>query len=129
MNHNRLHGRDLLHRWEGNPAITLEDIPFAANTVFNGTPMASNGKIYLLLRIEGLEGYSFFALARSTDGFHFTVDEKPVMLPAQDGPFAEYETKGIEDPRVTFIDGTCYVVYTPVGPLGPRIAIAKTVIL
>ena len=126
MRNNRIRGMDLLQRWEGNPAITLEDIPFEANTVFNGTPMVANGEIYLLLRIEGLQGYSFFALARSKDGLHFTVDEKPAMLPACEGPFAEYETKGIEDPRVTFIDGTCYVVYTPVGQLGPRIAIAKT---
>jgi predicted GH43/DUF377 family glycosyl hydrolase len=126
MGYNRIYGRDLLHRWEGNPAITLEDIPFQANTVFNGTPMVANGEFYLLVRIEGLQGYSFFALARSKDGFSFTVDEKPVMLPVREGPFAEYETKGIEDPRVTFIDGTCYVVYTPVGQFGPRIAIAKT---
>jgi predicted GH43/DUF377 family glycosyl hydrolase len=126
MGHQKIFSRDLLHRWEGNPAITLEDIPFQANTVFNGTPIVANGGVYLLLRIEGLEGYSFFALARSKDGLRFTVDEKPVMLPACEGPFAEYETKGIEDPRVTLIDGTCYVVYTPVGPLGPRIAIAKT---
>ena len=126
MRHRRGSGRDLLHRWEGNPAITLEDIPFPVNTVFNGTPIATNGDVHLLLRVEGLEGYSFFALARSDDGLRFSVDEKPVMTPAQEGPFAQYETKGIEDPRVTFIDGQCYVVYTPVGPLGPRIAIATT---
>ncbi len=88
MRYNRIDGRDLLHRWEGNPAITLEDIPFQANTVFNGTPMVANGEFYLLLRIEGLQGYSFFALARSKDGFSFTVDEKPVMLPVREGPFA-----------------------------------------
>jgi predicted GH43/DUF377 family glycosyl hydrolase len=126
MRHNRIYGRDLLHRWEGNPAITLEDIPYQVSTVFNGTPIVADGEINLLMRVEGLQGYSFFGLARSKDGLRFTVDEKPVMLPAREGPFAKYETKGIEDPRVTFVEGTCYVVYTPVGPLGPRIAIAKT---
>ena len=35
----RSYGRDLLHRWEGNPAITPEDIPFPCNTVFNGAPV------------------------------------------------------------------------------------------
>lgn len=120
------YGRDLLHRWEGNPAITMEDIPYRVNTVFNGTPIVTEKEICLLIRVEGLQGYSFFALARSNDGLRFTVDEKPAMLPATEGAFAKYETKGIEDPRVTFIEGTCYVVYTPVGPLGPRIAIAKT---
>ena len=118
--------RDLLHRWEGNPAITVEDIPFRANTVFNGTPIVTEDGVYLLLRVEGQHGYSFFALARSSDGLRFTVDEKPVMLPARKGHFALYEKKGIEDPRITVIDDTCYVMYTAVGDCGPRIAIAKT---
>ena len=119
-------GQDLLQRWEGNPAITAEDVPFRANTVFNGTPIDTPEGVYLLLRIEGQQGYSFFALARSTDGFHFEIDLEPVMLPAHSGPFAPHEVKGIEDPRVTVIDGVCYVVYTAVGDSGPRIAVAKT---
>ncbi len=123
---NNKQGRDLLHRWEGNPAITVEDIPFRANTVFNGTPIVTDDGVYLLLRIEGQHGYSFFALARSKDGLNFTIDEEPVMLPAKEGPFAAYESKGIEDPRVTVVEGTCYVVYTAVGEQGPRIALAKT---
>jgi predicted GH43/DUF377 family glycosyl hydrolase len=117
---------DVLHRWEGNPAITGEDVPFRANTVFNGTPVRTDDGIYLLLRVEGQHGYSFFALARSKDGLNFTLDEKPVMLPAKDGPFAMYEKKGIEDPRITILEGVCYVMYTAVGDCGPRIAIAKT---
>jgi predicted GH43/DUF377 family glycosyl hydrolase len=104
----------------------MEDIPFRANTVFNGAPIVAEDGIYLLLRIEGQHGYSFFALARSSDGFNFTIDEKPVMLPTRKGPFAKYETKGIEDPRVTVIKDTCYVVYTAVGDCGPRIALATT---
>jgi len=119
-------GRDLLHRWEGNPAITVEDLPFRANTVFNGTPVVTEDAVYLLLRVEGQQGYSFFALARSSDGLHFAVDETPVMLPAKEGRFALYEEKGIEDPRITIIDGICYVMYTAVGSCGPRIALAKT---
>ena len=46
-------GRDLLHRWEGNPAITVEDLPFRANTVFNGTPAVTEDAVYLLLRVKG----------------------------------------------------------------------------
>ena len=126
MKHTSIHGPDLLQRWEGNPAITVKDIPFRANTVFNGTPIVTNDGIYLLLRVEGQHGYSFFALARSKDGFNFTIDERPVMLPAKEGPFAFYEKKGIEDPRVTVIEDTCYVMYTAVGNYGARIALAKT---
>lgn len=119
-------GRDLLHRWEGNPAITIEDVPFRANTVFNGTPMVTENGVFLLLRVEGQQGYSFFALARSSDGLRFRLDEKPVMMPAKSGPYAKYESKGIEDPRATVVDGTCYIMYTAVGQWGPRIAIART---
>jgi beta-1,4-mannooligosaccharide/beta-1,4-mannosyl-N-acetylglucosamine phosphorylase len=118
--------RDILYRWASNPAITIEDIPFRANTVFNGTPVVTDDGIYLLMRIEGQQGKSLFALARSKDGLNFTVDEKPVMLPATDGPYAEYEKYGIEDPRITVLDGVCYVVYTAAGDSGSRIAIAKT---
>jgi len=119
-------GRDLLHRYEGNPIITIENLPFHANTVFNGSPIVTDDGIYILLRVEGLHGYSFFSLARSKDGLKFTVDEKPVMLPKKTGPFAKYETKGIEDPRVTIVEGKCYVVYTAVGSCGPRIILAET---
>lgn len=119
-------GTDLLHRWEGNPAITMEDIPFRANTVFNGTPIVTDEGVFLLLRVEGQQGYSIFTLARSRDGLRFEIDERPVMLPERSGSFAKYESRGIEDPRATFLEGACYIVYTAVGKCGPRIAIAKT---
>lgn len=119
-------GRDFLHRWEGNPIITLEDIPYRCNTVFNGTPIKVDDNYFLLLRVEGQQGYSFFSLARSQDGFHFTVDPEPVMLPAKEGSFAKYETRGIEDPRLTQIDGRYYVLFTAVSNWGPRIELAET---
>ncbi len=119
-------GRDFLHRWEGNPIIALEDVPFQINTVFNGSPVKVDGEYLILLRVEGQQGYSFFALARSDNGYHFTLDKKPVMMPARSGPFAKYETKGIEDPRITFIEGAYYILFTAVSGFGPRIEIAKT---
>ena len=119
-------GRDVFHRWEGNPILTLEDIPFRCNTVFNGTPVKLNDEYLILLRIEGQRGYSFFALARSNDGLHFEVDDEPVMLPAKNGIFAKYESGGIEDPRATQIDGVFYIMYTAVSPFGYRIVLAQT---
>lgn len=119
-------GRDVFHRWEGNPVLTLEDIPFRCNTVFNGTPVKLGREYLLLLRVEGQQGYSFFALAKSWDGFHFEVEEIPVLLPARDGTFGVYEQGGIEDPRATSIDGCYYVMYTAYSKYGPRIALAKT---
>ncbi|MBW2607221.1 MAG: glycoside hydrolase family 130 protein [Deltaproteobacteria bacterium] len=119
-------GYDALHRFEGNPIITLEDIPFRCNTVFNGTVVKKGEEYFLLLRVEGQQGYSVFALARSKDGLHFTVENKPVMEPARKGPFARYEKHGIEDPRITAIDGVYYIMYTAYSKYGTRIALAKT---
>ena len=117
---------DVFHRWEGNPILKVEDIPYRCNTVFNGTPAKVNGEYILLIRVEGQQGYSFFASARSKDGFRFKVDPKPALLPATEGLFGKYEERGIEDPRATFIDGTWYIFYTAYSPYGARIALART---
>ncbi|MFC1517439.1 glycoside hydrolase family 130 protein [Candidatus Margulisiibacteriota bacterium] len=120
--------RDLVHRWEGNPALTLDDIPYRCNTVFNTAATKFEGKYLLLLRIENLKGHSVFVLAKSDDGYHFDVDDKPCMEPAKAGlePFCYYEEKGIEDPRITLIDGIYYIMYTAYSEYGARIALAKT---
>jgi len=120
------YGRDILHRFEGNPVISLEDIPFRCNTVFNGAVVKKGDEYYHLMRVEGQQGYSVFALARSKDGLHFTVEGKPVMIPALKGPFARYETRGIEDPRITELEGIYYVMYTAYSKYGTRIVLAKT---
>jgi predicted GH43/DUF377 family glycosyl hydrolase len=122
----RRNGRDMLHRWEGNPILTLEDMPFPCNSVFNGTPVKLDGEYLLLLRVEGQRGYSFFALARSEDGLHFKVEKKPALLPADKGIFKVYENRGIEDPRATFIDGAFHILYTAVSEYSYRIALART---
>ncbi|MBF0429655.1 MAG: glycoside hydrolase family 130 protein [Fibrobacteria bacterium] len=122
----KIKGPDLLHRWEGNPIITQENIPFRCNSVFNGSPLKCGEDYFLLLRVEGQLGYSFFALARSQDGLHWDVDSKPVMVPDQTGPYSKYESSGLEDPRITTIDGIHYILYTAASPYGSRIAISTT---
>ena len=52
--------------------------------------------------------------------------EEPVMTPAAEGEFAVYEHRGIEDPRITEIDGEYYIMYTAASGYGPRLALAKT---
>ncbi len=122
----RRQSRDLLHRWTRNPLLTLDDIPYRCNTIFNGAVVRLDGEYVLLLRVEGQQGYSFFCLARSRDGLHFSVDEQPWMLPADKGPFSIWEENGIEDPRITVIDGYYYILYTAVSRYGYRIALART---
>ena len=119
-------GLDLVRRYEKNPILTAEDIPFPCNTVFNAAAAKFKDEYILLLRVEDLAGRSVLALARSGDGYQFRVDDEPVMTPAGDGEFAKYEHKGIEDPRITPADGTYYIIYTAVSDFGPRLALAKT---
>jgi len=119
-------GRDLFHRWERNPILTLHDVPYRCNTVFNCTPVVVDGEYIIMVRIEGQQGFSFFALARCGDGLHFEVEPAPCMLPATEGPYALWEENGIEDPRLTTLEGTHYVMYTAVSRYGHYIALAST---
>jgi predicted GH43/DUF377 family glycosyl hydrolase len=118
---------DVIHRWEGNPLLTIEDIPFPCNTVFNAACETYNGQYILLLRVEDLTGRSVFALACSNDVYQFELEPDPVMKPCKgQGCFDEYESKGIEEPRITEIDGTFYIMYTAVSAYGPLLALANT---
>ena len=122
----RLAGRDVIHRWEGNPIISLEDIPFECNTVFNAGAVKLPDQYLLLVRVEDKRGRSIFAMARSVDGYRFAVDPEPVMTPSDEEPFATYEARGIEDPRITPTDGSYYIMYTAHSHFGPRLALAQT---
>lgn len=114
-------------RYEKNPIISNEDVPYSSNTVFNPAACKFKDEIYLLLRVEDRMGASHLTLARSKDGFNFEVDGKPFMQPYQEGDFSVYEEFGIEDPRITkFEDGFYYILYVAHSPFKPRIGIAKT---
>jgi predicted GH43/DUF377 family glycosyl hydrolase len=118
--------QDILRRYEHNPIITAADIPFTCNTVFNGSPVKRGRTYWMLLRVEGQHGYSLFALARSKDGYQFKVQRLPVMTPAVEGLMEKYEAAGIEDPRITVLEGRIYVVYTAFSGYGPVMALART---
>jgi predicted GH43/DUF377 family glycosyl hydrolase len=52
-------------------------------------------------------------VARSQDGIHFEIDDKPTILPG-----SIYESYGIEDPRITQIGGTYYITYSAISEYG-----------
>jgi predicted GH43/DUF377 family glycosyl hydrolase len=122
----RLADTDILQRYKGNPILTADDIPFTCNTVFNGSPVKIGDVYFLLLRVEGQHGHSVFALGRSKDGYDFGIEERPVMTPAREGPLARYEEAGIEDPRITVLNGRIYIVYTAYSGCGPVMSLATT---
>lgn len=119
-------GRNVVERYHGNPILTLEGLPFPCNTVFNAAATKFEDQYILLVRVENLIGRSVFALASSTDGYNFTVEPNYVMTPSNVEPFKTYEALGIEDPRITLLDGVYYIMYTAYSPHGARLALAKT---
>lgn len=68
-----------------------------------------------------LTSISHLRLARSRDGVHFTISDLPWLAPTT----AE-EAFGIEDARITAIDGMYYVNYTAVSRYGISTALAAT---
>jgi len=68
-----------------------------------------------------LTSISHLKLARSKDGIKFEIEDTPALAPAND-----YETFGLEDPRISLIDGTYYISYVAVSPLGVTTCLAVT---
>ncbi len=118
--------RNIVHRWEGNPILSMRDLPFPASDVHNAGAIKYNGEYILLITIENLRGDCSIYRARSEDGRHFTIDQSPVMSPSQEEPFATYESHGVRDARITNFDGTFYIVYLAQSGHGFRLALART---
>lgn len=68
-----------------------------------------------------LTSISHLRIARSRDGRHFAIDEKPALVPDRAS-----EAFGIEDARITEINGTYYIVYKSVSPNGITQSLATT---
>ena len=68
-----------------------------------------------------LTSISHLRLARSKDGINFEIDDTPAISAAN-----VYETFGIEDPRISLIDGIYYISYVAVSPLGVTTCLIST---
>lgn len=68
-----------------------------------------------------LTSISHLRLARSRDGIHFSIDNKPFLFPARLD-----EAYGIEDARITYLEGQYYITYTAVSENGPGVGLAVT---
>jgi predicted GH43/DUF377 family glycosyl hydrolase len=68
-----------------------------------------------------LTSISHLRLARSADGINFDIEDTPALGPAND-----IESFGIEDPRISLIDGTYYITYVAVCPHGVTTSLAST---
>ena len=114
-------------RFENNPIITIENVPFRVNSIFNAAAFLMKDHYYLLCRAEMPDGRSSLVLAKSSDGIHFQVDEKPCLTPENHEEFYNYVEWGVEDPRVTFINDRYYILYTGYSESAPLVMLAETI--
>jgi beta-1,2-mannobiose phosphorylase / 1,2-beta-oligomannan phosphorylase len=68
-----------------------------------------------------LTSISHLRVARSKDGRNFTVDPEPALFPDRLS-----EIYGLEDPRITQLDGKYYITYKSVAPTGISTSLAVT---
>ena len=113
-------------RFPGNPILTPDDIPYPVETVHNAGVTKHQGRYLMLFRSHLDTGRSIIGLAESKDGFHFAPRPEPFLTPGQEPPFREYEEFGVEDPRITLLEGVYYITYSAYSRYGVRIALAKT---
>ena len=119
-----------MKRYENNPIITRQDIPdispylIDATSVFNPGAVKFNDQYLLLLRVQNRGRETFTIVAYSDDGKQFKVENKAV------------DFKGIEnvketiyhcyDARITFLDGTYYVMFAMDMEDACRLGLAQT---
>lgn len=115
-----------VNRYGSNPLITKDNVKFNVNSIFNAGAVKFNGKYLLLCRTEMPIGRSSFTLAESKDGYNFEVGGKPVLTPEDHGEYFKYVEWGIEDPRITVLEGKYYITYTGYSKYMPLVILAET---
>ena len=75
--------------------------------VFNPSVIYHNGLFHMHYRAQGLDWISRIGYAVSTDGVHWNRLRRPVL-----NPHDISDARGVEDPRVTEIEGRFYMCYT-----------------
>ncbi len=116
----------IIKRYEGNPILSKNDVPYPVETVHNAGVVKHGDRYIMLFRSHLRNGRSIIGLAESSDGFHFRVRPEPFMLPAAEEPFALYEEFGLEDPRICSIDGSYLITYSAYSRHGVRVGLART---
>lgn len=111
-----------LKRMPQNPIISPSLYGWESKATFNPAAFEHDGKIHIIYRAMGDDDSSVLGYASSTDGL--TIDERPTYCIykrfnnyVRSGPPLEYSSGGgwnggCEDPRITLIDDTLYLIYT-----------------
>src|SRR3990167_851774 len=92
-----------------NEGIILEktNLEFENRGVLNPACIQKDGITHMFYRASNQHGVSSLGYCQLKDNKVIKRLTKPVLFPEYD-----YEKKGVEDPRITFLDGTYYLFYT-----------------
>ena len=116
----------IIKRYASNPILTRDDVPYPVETVHNAGITRHDGRIIMLFRSHLRNGRSIIGIATSAVDYNFTVGQEPFMVPSTEGSFAEYESFGVEDPRICYLNGEYLITYSAYSRHGVRIGLAKT---
>ena len=117
---------NFISRVGGAPILEpRKNFPWEAKAVFNPAAIELENKIHLLYRAQAEDNTSVFGYASSKDGEKFSErSTEPVYVPRE--PFEMKKqpgNSGCEDPRLTLIDDTIYILYTAFDGVNlPRVA-------
>jgi len=111
-----------MHRPLDRPILEpIKQHPWESTYVLNCAAVRLDGTIYILYRAFGDDKISRLGLAWTKDGYHIEGRlDTPVFVPEEG-----YEKCGCEDPRITVIDDTLYMLYTAYDGAIPQIAMAS----
>lgn len=101
-----------LVRHPANPILYPDPCrEWESRNVFNCAVTQHNGLFHMHFRAQGVDYTSRIGYAVSSDGLNWNRLEKPVFAPHN----GRDDYRGVEDPRVTPLDGTFYMTYTAYG--------------
>lgn len=93
--------------YEHNPILAPQGDTWESGSVYNPAAVVVDDRVALLYRAHADDVVSHVGLAWSDDGTTFKREADPVLSPSED-----YDRYGVEDPRVTQVDGTFYLTYS-----------------
>ena len=97
-----------LQRHSANPVLLPDPTSdWETYNVFNASVIHHNGLFHMHYRAQGLDWISRIGYAVSEDGVHWNRLRRPVLAPHDMS-----DARGVEDPRVTEIEGRFYMCYT-----------------
>src|SRR4051812_10731004 len=101
-----------LQRHPASPLMTANPMrEWERLNAFNPAVLQHNGLFHMLYRAQGVDYTSRIGYAVSADGLRWNRLENPVLSPHN----GREDYRGVEDPRVTPLDGMFYMTYTAYG--------------